>query len=114
MKSYGTATLGRVIVMKIEPEKDLLTTLEDIAIKERIKTGIILSGIGSLKRALLRNLKNFPECFPIDDKDRFFKSIDGPLEILSLEGNIVEKEDGKIVVHAHISLSSIKDKKIPC
>jgi len=108
----ASAGLKRVIVAKINPNKDLLVTIEELAIEKNIKSGIILSGVGSLKRAILRNLIHFPEHFPITAKNRLYKTIEGPLEILSLTGNILQREDGKLVVHAHICLSSVQGNKI--
>lgn len=108
----ASANVKRVIVTKINPNKDLFVTMEELAIKEDIKVGIILSGVGSLKRAVLRNLMHFPESFPISDKNRLYKTIEGPLEIISLTGNILRREDGAPVVHAHICLSSVQGNNV--
>jgi predicted DNA-binding protein with PD1-like motif len=110
--TYGSAHLKRVILTRIEPNHDLLAELEHLATNEGIKVGIILSGVGSLKECVLRNLRHFPKQFPIDDKSRLYKTITGPLEILSLTGNIIETEDGQLVVHAHISLSAVKGNEV--
>jgi predicted DNA-binding protein with PD1-like motif len=108
----GRARVDDVIVAKIEPEKDLLLTLEDIVNKEKIQNGVILSCVGSLKKANLRGLASFPSQFPVTDEHRFYRIVEGPLEILGLSGNITSKNNGEIVIHAHITLSGIKDEEI--
>lgn len=109
---YGSARIRRLFIISINPGCDLLTVLEDFVKRENIKTGVILSGVGSLKYAKIRNLKHFPESFPVSDRDRLFKEINGPLEILSLTGNVAQKEDGEPMVHAHICLSYTKNGEV--
>ncbi len=111
--NIGIGKLGRVLIIKVEPGLDLLSTILVVIEKECINNGLILSAVGSLRKATLRNLKVFPEHFPITDKYRLFKVIEGqPLEITSLTGNISRKADGEVIIHAHITVSSIKSGEV--
>lgn len=102
---------GRVIVARLKPRSDLLTSLREIVIKEGIKAGVIISGVGLLGKARLRNCKSLPVEYPISDENRTFTSFKRPLEILSLSGNISFAE-GEPLVHAHITLSYVEEDTI--
>jgi len=109
IEDSASGRVKRVIVAKVKPDSDLHSALEEIALKEGIHAGIILSCTGSLKRARLRQLKVFPRDLPPTDKERLFKVIDNrPLEILSVSGNISRQSD-RPVVHAHIVVSVALD-----
>jgi len=104
--------LKRVVVATIEPDEDLLVSLEEIARKEEIRAGLIISVVGSLKRANIRNIKEFPRELPVRDVNRMWKVIeDKPIEILSVTGNIHQRE-GEIEIHAHITVSTVMDGKV--
>lgn len=104
--------IARVFVAKVEPDNDLLIALRDIVAKEGIKSGTILSCVGSLKRLKLRNLKTFPKQFPVKDENRFYRVIEKPFEILALSGNIAQKDTGEVVIHAHIAVSSVRNEEV--
>jgi len=103
--------IDKIVVARIKLGSDLLKALRNIAIENNIRAGIILSGVGGLSHAEIRNLKNLPEEFPITDRNRLYTSQDGPFEILSISGNISER-NGEIVVHAHISISYVKNNQV--
>lgn len=97
--------LGRVLVMKLAPGSDLLKSIVEVADRENIRAGLVLSGAGSLRRATIRNVKSFPDSFPITDDNRVFTPKDEPLELLSLSGNI-SRQDDEVFIHCHITISS--------
>jgi predicted DNA-binding protein with PD1-like motif len=102
---------GRVIVARVKPGSDLLSSLQKIAAEEGITSGVIVSGVGLLKHARLRNCKSLPEEYPITDANRTFLSFENPLEILSISGNVTLAE-GEPLVHAHLTLSSVEEDEI--
>ena len=108
----SSGEINKVIAVKIEPGKDLLECLVKIVNKMGVKTGVIVSAVGSLETGMLRNVKRFPERFPIGRTDRLYSPIKGPLEILSLSGNISQSENGKTIIHAHLTVSHVKDGEI--
>jgi predicted DNA-binding protein with PD1-like motif len=102
---------GRVIVARLKPGSDLFGSLQEIVGKEGVRAGVILSGVGLLGEARLRNCKSLPEEYPITDENRTYLSFSRPLEILSLSGNIMVAE-GNPLVHAHVTLSHIEGDEI--
>ena len=102
---------GRVIVARVKPGSDLLRSLQKVAAEEGVTSGIILSGVGLLKQARLRNCKSLPKKYPINDANRTFLSFEKPLEILSISGNVTLAER-ELVVHAHLTLSSVEGEEI--
>jgi len=102
---------GRILVARIKPGSDLLQSIRSLVEKERIKAGVILSGVGLLKKAHLRNCKVLPKEYPITDANRSFLTFERPLEILALSGNVSEVE-GKPWVHVHVTLSYVKNDEI--
>jgi len=107
----GMGSTGRVMMLTIEPENDLLHALKYAVEKEGIQSGIVISAVGSLKKAILRNVKRFPNRLPITDEDRLYRSLEGPLEILSLSGNI-SKQEGETILHGHIIVSCVKEGEV--
>jgi len=103
--SIGVGRLGQVIVARLAPGSDLLESIEEIARREGIRSGVILSGAASLSQATLRNVRHLPKELPITDEDRVFVRKEGALELLAISGNISE-QNGGISIHAHITISS--------
>ena len=108
LQGLGSGSAGRVIVARIAPGADLLLALHDIVRRTELPQGLILSGVGALQRAVFRNVRGLPKEFPVTDKDRLYLEINQPLELLSLSGHISRQADGKPVVHAHFSASTIR------
>ena len=112
IEDLASGGVKRVIVAKIEPGSDLLSALEEVVQRERIHAGVILSCVGSLRKARLRQLRTFPKKLPPNDKHRLFKTVEGkPLEILSVSGNIARQAD-RSVIHAHITVSKVQGGEI--
>jgi len=101
----GEGTLGRIVVMRLGPGCDIMKSLEEIARRKDFRSGVILSGAGSLRQITLRNVRLFPDEFPVTDRSRIYTPKAEPLEVLSLQGNISRK-DGEVHVHCHITISS--------
>ena len=101
----GKGTLGKVVAFRLGPGCDLMKSIEEIAKKENIQSGLILSGAGSLSQVTLRNVRLFPDEFPVMDRNRIYTPKKEPLELLSLTGNIARKA-GEVSIHCHITISS--------
>jgi predicted DNA-binding protein with PD1-like motif len=97
--------LGAVWVARLPPGADILASLVQIAEKENIAAGLIISGAGSLSQVTLRNVRLFPDKLPIVDRNRIYTPKKEPMEMLALSGNIARK-DGKVFIHGHITVSS--------
>jgi len=99
------------LVARIMPGSDLLHSICTIVEKHRMKAGIVISGVGLLRKAHLRNCKALPKEYPITDKNRSFLTFDKPLEILALSGNVSEVES-ETWVHIHATLSYVDGESI--
>ncbi|MFH2110700.1 MAG: PPC domain-containing DNA-binding protein [Candidatus Bathyarchaeota archaeon] len=106
-----TGGTGRVVVARLKPRSDLLRSLQRIVEEKGVKAAVILSGVGLLSNASLRNCKTLPDEYPITDRNRSFMSFDKPLEIIGLSGD-VSMVEGKPLVHAHVILSYVEDESI--
>lgn len=115
--SYKRIAAGRIKPWSIILEKgaDVIESLEAVAAEENIRAGVIVSAVGSLKKAVLRNpktqtvtesqfaVKREIPC-PIAPKGEIgIMELSGEMEVLSLEGNITVKE-GKAIAHVHASV----------
>jgi predicted DNA-binding protein with PD1-like motif len=98
-------SLGQLVALRLSPGADVYTVLRDVAEQEGISDGVILSGVGSLRQITLRNVRLFPDKFPIQDRHRIYVTKTEPLELLTLTGNISQR-DGAVHVHAHAVISS--------
>jgi len=102
---------GKILVARLKPEADLLLSIKKIAEKKSVKSGVILSGAGLLRKAHIRNCKSLPREYPITDANRMFTTIERPLEVLAISG-IIYTVKGEPNVHVHVVLSFIENGKI--
>jgi predicted DNA-binding protein with PD1-like motif len=83
-----------------------------LAKKEGIRTGVILSGVGALRKATFRNLKILPPDLKVEKRHRLYLEMEQPMEIVSLTGWMATKEDKELEVHAHFSASTVTEDKV--
>jgi predicted DNA-binding protein with PD1-like motif len=90
---------NQFIAIKLDDGEDLLGSLGMIIEKHRIRSALILSGIGMLKDLEIGyyNGENYIN-------ERFID----PMELLSMHGSIAEGSENKI--HIHVSLASSEHK----
>jgi len=104
--------LEGVVQLRIKPGADLLEGIREGIKKHGIKSGVFLSGLGALKKAVLRNLRVFPDKYPVAPENRLYFEVAKPLELLSVSGWIGEKPDGEPEIHAHFSASYVEGDKV--
>ena len=107
LEGVGRGRMGRVVMGKLRMDVDLLEGIETLVKQERIQTGVILSGIGALKKATFRNLKVLPPDLKVEKHHRLYLELEQPMEIVSLTGWIATREDGGTEIHAHFSASTV-------
>lgn len=108
----GKGKIKEILQFRIKENKDLLETINEAVVENQIRSAIIMSGVGALSKAVLRNLKWFPKEYPVRDNDRLFYQIEKPLELLTLSGWVARKPNGEPEVHAHFSVSTVEGEKI--
>lgn len=105
----GKGTLGRVIWIRLGAGADLIKSVTKVAEEEGITSGIIISGVASLRKAVLRLPLSFPKEFPMTDDQRTSVEYEGaPMEVLSITGNITRQGD-KPSVHLHATITAGKE-----
>ncbi|MFW9844252.1 MAG: PPC domain-containing DNA-binding protein [Candidatus Thorarchaeota archaeon] len=93
-----TENTGRVIVIRLEPGEDILTSIEKIVAEYKLLSGH-LSLIGAVSKVHLGY-------FDLHEKVYKDFTIDEDLEIVSCVGNISRLNEG-YVVHAHVVASDV-------
>lgn len=94
----------RIIVGRLERGDEVLAGLRQVCSARQVRCGI-LSAIGALERAVLTHYD------PATRRYRPARALGGPLEVLSLQGNLSESE-GALFLHAHVVLSREGDNGI--
>lgn len=112
LMGMGSGTIREIVVARIKMNVDLLDALNEIVREKQIKRGVLLSGVGALKKAVFRNVKEFVDIFPVKPKNRLYYELEQPMELVSLTGHIAPRKDGTRDVHAHFSASTVMDDKI--
>ena len=107
VEGIGSGSFKRIILARIPIGVELLDAIHEVVKREKIQRGLILMGIGALKKAVFRNLKVFPQDYPVSPKDRLYLEVEKPLELLSLSGYIVPRLNGEINIHVHFSASTV-------
>jgi predicted DNA-binding protein with PD1-like motif len=112
LEGIGRGRMDRIVMGKLKTGFDLLEGIQELAKKEGIRTGVILSGIGALKKATFRNLKMLPLDLKVEKQHRLYLELEQPMEIVSLTGWMATKDGGDLEVHAHFSASTVMEDKV--
>jgi predicted DNA-binding protein with PD1-like motif len=107
LEGIGKGRMNRIVMGKLRMDVDLLEGIKELAKREEVQTGIILSAVGALKKAIFRNLKVLPPDLKVENHHRLYLELEQPMEIVSLTGWMATKEDGDLEVHAHLSASTV-------
>jgi len=87
--------IGRIIFSRIFEDEDLLEGIKERVKESNVKAGLLFL-IGSLKEAYLGFYKE-------GEYKRI--EVEKPLEIASCIGNVSVKENGELIIHAHMVVS---------
>lgn len=98
---YKEYTQGRRFFLKIVPGQSLVENITKLVLQEKIKVGVILSAIGSVRNVRINGIKSGAK-LPITPARLTPHELAGPLELLSLSGNIVPDTDGRPDCHLHV------------
>ena len=112
LEGIGNGRIDRIVMGKLGMDIDLLQGIEELVKREGVRTGVILSGIGALKKATFRNLKVLPPDLKVEKHHRLYLELEQPMEIVSLTGWMATREDGEAEVHAHFSASTVMEDKV--
>jgi predicted DNA-binding protein with PD1-like motif len=112
LERTGSFQFSRIVMGKLKVGTDLLEGIKEIARQEKIRAGVILSGLGALSKGVFRNAKIMPPDYKMKDEYRVYLELEKTMELVSLPGWIATKENGDIEVHAHFTASLVLDDKI--
>ena len=112
LESIGSQRIERLVQFRVKPDADLWAAIEEAIEAEGIRTGVIVSGLGALKKAVFRNLRWFPKNYPVTPQDRLYLEMEQPMELVSLTGWIAPKKGSGVEAHAHFSASTIENDSI--
>jgi predicted DNA-binding protein with PD1-like motif len=112
LAGIGSQRADRMVQFRAKPGADLLAAIEEAIAAEGIRSGVIVSGLGALQKAVFRNLKWFPKNYPVTPQDRLYLDVQQPMELVSLMGWIAPQKNGGVEIHAHFSASMVEDDRI--
>lgn len=104
-RAWAEGSIGKVVAVRLKPGDDLLGGMIAVAEEAGLVDAIILGGVASLHRLSLRNIHTFPDDGPITTMHRHSTYVDGPLEVVSLTGNLAARADGTSYLHCHVVAS---------
>jgi predicted DNA-binding protein with PD1-like motif len=107
LEGIGRGQMNRIVMGKLGMDIDLLEGIKELAKREKVQTGIILSAVGALKKAIFRNLRILPPDLKVEKHHRLYFELEQPMEIVSLTGWMATNEDRDLEVHAHLSASTV-------
>jgi len=107
LEGIGRGQMNRIVMGKLGMDIDLLEGIKELTKREKVQTGIILSAVGALKKAIFRNLRILPPDLKIEKHHRLYFELEQPMEIVSLTGWMATNEDRDLEVHAHLSASTV-------
>lgn len=112
IECIGSSPIHRVVQFRIKPGSDLLQAIAEALNHERVRAGVFVSGLGALRKAIFRNLKVFPEKYPVTPEDRLYRRVTTPMELVSLTGWIAPNLGGGVEIHAHFAASTVENETL--
>ena len=112
IECIGSSPVRRIVQFRIKPDSDLLKAIAEALQAEGVHAGVFVSGLGALKKAIFRNLKVFPETYPVTPEDRLYREVTTPMELVSLTGWIAPALGGGTEIHAHFAASTVENETL--
>ncbi len=97
-----TKEKNNIIIVRLFPEENILSSLKHIAQKHRIQTAIILSGIGQIENPTLGYFREKNNYMP--------NTFTGIYELLTVSGTIIHSDD-QYHIHIHVTIGD-EDKNV--
>jgi len=99
--SYRECRQGRRFIIRILPGANLVDELLNFARTVGLQHGAIVSAVGSVRNVEFSDIQAGAR-LPITEPRMPVHRIEGPLDLLGLEGNLMPSETGAIDEHLHI------------
>ena len=101
---FKECTQGRRFILKIFQGENLVEKIMDFAQSAKVKYAVLVSAVGSISHVKFRGIKAGAR-LPITEPRMNVHVIEGPLELLGLEGNLFPNEKGDLDCHLHVLMS---------
>ncbi len=92
-----TGHFDRIVIIRLKNGSDLLKGMMKVVQEQKIRNGVILAGIGSLRGYEVHQISNRE----LPTQDTFEKAPMQPADLVSMNGYVI---DGRI--HAHVTLAT--------
>jgi predicted DNA-binding protein with PD1-like motif len=99
--SFRECRQGRRFIIRVQPGANLVEQLLLFARHVGLEHGAIVSAIGSVRNVEFSDIQAGAR-LPITEPRMPVHRIEGPLDLLGLEGNLVPTEAGSVDAHLHI------------
>ncbi len=99
--SYRECRDGRRFMLRIPPGAKLLEEIRRFATKVGLKQGVVVSAIGSVRSVTFTVIQAGAH-LPITAPRMPVHTVEGPLDLLGIEGNFVSRKDGEVDLHLHV------------
>jgi hypothetical protein len=99
--SYREVRQGRRFMIRVLPGTKLVDELLQFARMVDLHHGAIISAVGSVRDVEFSDIQAGAR-LPITEPRMPVHKVDGPLDLLGLEGNLVPNDTGKVDAHLHI------------
>jgi len=99
--SYREIQQGRRFMIRVLPGTKLVDELLQFARMVNLHHGAIVSAVGSVRNVDFSDIQAGAR-LPITEPRMPVHHVEGPLDLLGLEGNLVPDEDGHVNPHLHI------------
>jgi predicted DNA-binding protein with PD1-like motif len=99
--SYREVSQGRRFMIRVLPGTKLVDELLQFARMVNLHHGAIVSAVGSVRNVEFSDIQAGAH-LPITEPRMPVHRVEGPLDLLGLEGNLVPDETGHVDAHLHI------------
>lgn len=103
MEWFKGGKIEDVIFLRLDYGDDIYRCVEEVAKKENIQTGIIVSGIGTVDKARMHSITTTTD-FPSKDE---FMEFEGPIEVTGIHGVIADYKP-----HMHFTFYNYRENKV--
>jgi predicted DNA-binding protein with PD1-like motif len=99
--SYREVRQGRRFMIRVLPGTKLVDELLQFARMVNLRHAAIVSAVGSIRNVEFSDIQAGAH-LPITEPRMPVHRVEGPLDLLGLEGNLVPNETGKVDAHLHV------------
>lgn len=99
--SYRECREGRRFILRIPPGAHLVESLLRFAEQTQLKHAVMLSAIGSVRDVTFSDIQAGAH-LPITEPRMPVHTVEGPLDLIGIEGNLVPGAGGRVDGHLHV------------